>query len=369
MNPSGVLAKIQKVRTLMQQFSCDGILLRKRRNFSWLTDGKINSIVSTTEQGVADLLILEDQFFCITTRMELARLQEEELANFPGEWIVSEWYEGIENNITSLCRGKKIGVDGCWSDLGLPDGVDLSREIAGLAYVLTPSEIDRYRDLSQDVARAIEGTCREISTGMTEYEVQAQLAFKVLQLGINPQVLLVATDERILSYRHPIPTAKKLQRYAMLVICGERGGLVANATRFVHFGPLPSLLQENRIKLAQIDLAFNLATQAGVPITEVFAQGIQEYRRQGFAEDWRILHQGGPTGYATREFLAGPGSKGTVQLHQAFAWNPSIQGLKSEDTLLVTDRGPEFLTDTGEWAYLLVSQNGKVYKRPDILVR
>jgi hypothetical protein len=33
----------------------------------------------------------------------------------------------------------------------------------------------------------------------------------------------------------------------------------------------------------------------------------------------------------------------------AFAWNPTIQGAKSEDTVLVTENGFEVLTATGEW--------------------
>ncbi|MHB1653290.1 MAG: M24 family metallopeptidase [Desulfitobacteriaceae bacterium] len=366
---TAVQRKIAEVRSLLRQNNLDGILLRKRRSFSWLTNGKTNYIVNTTELGVADLLIFEDKIYCITTKMEFARIQEEELSGLGFEWVTPEWNEGHNGAIADFCGGKRIGTDGCPEAVPLTAGVDLSRKLAELAYVLGPEEIERYRWLSQSVARALESTCQEIEPGMTEFEIQTHLASKIMPLGINPQVLLVATDRRIYNYRHPIPTEKRLEKYAMLVLCGEKWGLVSNATRFVHFGSIPSELQKDKLKLAQIDLAFNLATRPGVLIKDVFQQGIETYHKMGHGDDWRYLHQGGPTGYASREFLATPDSEGKVQLHQAFAWNPSIQGIKSEDTILVTEKGPEFLTHTGEWEYMQIEKDGQTYYRPDILLR
>ena len=360
--------KIGTIRKLMLERDLDGVLLRKRRSFSWLTNGKSNYIVTNTELGVADLLILKDRVYCVTSKMEFARIQEEELTELECEWITPEWYEGHDGAISSLCQGKTIGMDVCPQTVPHTLGIDLSKELAELTYVLNTLEIERYRWLSRKVAQALESTCRRIEPGMTEFEIQALLSGKVASLGIQPQVLLVATDRRIYQYRHPIPTMKKLERYAMVVLCGEKWGLVANATRFVHFGALPEELQENRLKLAEIDLAFNLATRPGVPIKEVFRQGIEAYQQWGHAEDWRYLHQGGPTGYASREFLANLNSLGEVRCHQAFAWNPSLKGLKSEDTLLVTEQGPEFLTHTGEWKYIQLEKNGHSYYRPDILI-
>ncbi|CCQ98122.1 hypothetical protein CULT_80015 [[Clostridium] ultunense Esp] len=81
------------------------------------------------------------------------------------------------------------------------------------------------------------------------------------------------------------------------------------------------------------------------------------------------MHQGGATGYASREYFATPASEEVVHLHQAFAWNPAILGLKSEDTILVGEKENEVLTHTGSWVYLEMEQDGKRYLRPDILVR
>ncbi|PWK06592.1 M24 family metallopeptidase [Tumebacillus permanentifrigoris] len=362
--------RVEQVRTLMGAWELDGVLLRKRRSFAWLTGGRTNHIVNTSEHGVCDLLVLPDRVVCIVTQMEAARIRDEELAEMSIEWVVSEWYEGHAASIAKLCTGKSIGTDVEPESVeGLRDGVNLSSSLAELTYVLSEPQIDAYRWLAQRAARAVESLCQEIEPGMTEYEIQARLAAKVIKDGINPQVILIATDERIYNYRHPIPTGKVLRSYAMVVLCAERYGLVANVTRFVHFGALDRELEENRLKLAEIDLTMNLATSPGTPIRDIFFRGIEAYRAAGHGEDWRYLHQGGPTGYASREFLATPDCTGIVQVNQAFAWNPAIRGIKSEDTLLVRAEGNEFLTHTGAWKYIMMERQGQPYKRPDILVR
>lgn len=355
---------LERIDSFLDEKALDGVLLRTRRNFSWVTGGKDNHIENTTELGVADLLIFRDARYCITTKMESARLHDEELVGLGYEFVTPEWYEGTEAAILQLCKGKKVGSDVPFGNLP-----DVGSDLAPLRYCLTDKEIERYRWLSQKAAQAVETTCREIEPGWTEHEIAAHLAGKVLKDGINPAVLLVASDERIFKYRHPIPTDKRLDKYAMVVLCAEKWGLIGNVTRFVHFGPLPGELVENKQKLAQIDVAMNAATRPGVQIEDVFQAGIEMYEKGGHADDWRYLHQGGATGYAAREFFAMPGVAGTVQVNQAFAWNPAIRGIKSEDTILVKEAENEFLTHTGEWVYIEVEKDGATYLRPDILVR
>ncbi|WP_156920556.1 aminopeptidase P family N-terminal domain-containing protein [Thermicanus aegyptius] len=70
-NRSGMVAeRVRKLRKLMEQKKVDGILLRRRRNFSWLTVGGDNHILQTSEWGVVDLLIFTDRLIGLTTKME-----------------------------------------------------------------------------------------------------------------------------------------------------------------------------------------------------------------------------------------------------------------------------------------------------------
>ena len=51
-----------------------------------------------------------------------------------------------------------------------------------------------------------------------------------------------------------------------------------------------------------------------------------------------------------------------------FAWNPSITGMKSEDTTIVHTDGLEFIIVTREWPTLAVTVADRIWERPSILV-
>ena len=93
------------------------------------------------------------------------------------------------------------------------------------------------------------------------------------------------------------------------------------------------------------------------------------YARTGFAEEWKLHHQGGLIGYQGREYIAGPTDTHTVELNQAFAWNPSITGTKSEDTILVTEFGPEVMTASPDWPLQEIVVGDRALNRPDILLK
>jgi hypothetical protein len=107
-------------------------------------------------------------------------------------------------------------------------------------------------------------------------------------------------------------------------------------------------------------------TRPGQPVRDTFAAGIAAYDEHGFdADEWRKHHQGGPTGYLSRDHLAGPDCTESIEDAQAFAWNPSVPGLKVEDTVLATANGPEVLTVDPAWPGGVV--DGRL--RPMVLVR
>ncbi|MBX9976266.1 Xaa-Pro peptidase family protein [Cytobacillus firmus] len=361
-----MMQPINKIKKYLEQKGYDGILLRKRNNFSWLTEGRKNHIVLCEPNGVADWLIFKDKNFLITNKMEKRRMLEEECRNLSFEFdtLITEWYESSEGIINELTAGKHVVTDVPFRDWKMAD-----KDLSVIRSVLSGKEIENYRGVCQDTASILEQTCKELKQGMTELETCALLFRKALERDLNVQVALAAADERIFKYRHPIPTNKKLDKYIMIVICAERGGLVANATRFVHFGPLPPALIVNKEKLARIDAVMNANTVPGKRISSIIKEGIKQYGLAGFPEDWKLLHQGGLTGFSSREYLATPASTEVVMENQAYAWNPALPGVKSEDTILVLSNGIEFLTETKSWDYLEVKYGKTSYLRPDILVR
>jgi antitoxin VapB len=100
----------------------------------------------------------------------------------------------------------------------------------------------------------------------------------------------------------------------------------------------------------------------------VFQRAVTAYAEAGFADEWRLHHQGGTAGYEPREYLGLPGGAEVVIAGQAYAWNPSITGTKSEDTILVGEAGNEVLTTIEGWPMVAVElAGGEKWMRPAVL--
>jgi antitoxin VapB len=150
--------------------------------------------------------------------------------------------------------------------------------------------------------------------------------------------------------RHGLYGDYAIKREAMVVFCAHKWGLVANLTRMVHLGPLPDDRQRRHGELAAFDRRLMDATRPGMPLAGIFTDVIQPgYAALDEPNAWKDHHQGGSTGYTGRDQRVTPTTVGVVQEHQAFAWNPSVHGLKSEDTFVVLPDGYEVLTEDPTW--------------------
>jgi antitoxin VapB len=355
-------AKQDRIQALLAERRLDALLLQRVSSFAWATNGAASYVNSAATTGAATLLITPSGRHLITNNIEAPRLEKEErLAEQGWQFHVARWYEAPET-VAQLTKGLALGADG-----PVPGALDLSHDLARLRANLTPGEGERFRALGRLCAEAIDSAVRAVQPGQTEYEIAAHLGREAQRRGAQPIVNLIATDERVVAFRHPLPTGKKLERYAMLVLCGRRWGLVCSVTRLIHFGRLPDELRRKAEAVAQVDATFMAATQPGQMLGQVFGRATATYAECGFPDEWLWHHQGGPAGYEPREYLATPDSEDLVQAGQVYAWNPSIAGSKSEDTILVTSSGTEVLTAMDGWPVLPVTVGDKEYARPGIL--
>jgi len=263
---------------------------------------------------------------------------------------------------------RRVGKGKWKSDSGIAGSAKLGEDFTALTYQLTPYEIAQYRTLGKDCSEAMEVALENIEPGMTEHSVAGEICKTLWDFGVRPHLALAAADERAFTVRHPIPKNKKFKKHLMAVLCGKRGGLIVNITRMIHAGKkLPAELERKHAAVCAVDMALNTATTVGAPLNDVFAAGVNEYKKQGFENEWTFHHQGGPTGYQGRSYLGKPTEKRAVLLNQAYAWNPSIAGTKSEDTILVGKNGFEFLsTPSAEWPKIKVAVGGKTVERAGI---
>jgi Xaa-Pro dipeptidase len=364
-----IQAKQRRLAEFLGRHGLDGVLLQQRANFAWITGGRDNHIANNTEAGVAAILATPDERVCLANTIEAPRMEREELVKAGVDVASFPWYDRKRAvaKVTEVIAGRKVAADVDPLGIGLRP---LPPDFVELRWSLTADEVARYRVGARRAAAAMEMACRSIDFGDSEHEIAGTLDYHLHQAGLTPLVTLVASDERIERFRHPIPTAKTVEQYVMLVTCAEYRGLISCLTRFVSFGPVREPLRPKVQVIADIDAAVNLSTRPGRTLADLFRVLQKAYADHGQADQWKLHHQGGPTGYANREAVATPDNAATVRENQAFAWNPSIVGIKCEDTVLCTERGVEVLTAHSEdWPTVVGRFEGRELPRADVLVR
>jgi Xaa-Pro dipeptidase len=353
-----------RIREFLRVKDLKALLLKRQANFSWLTAGGLNLVGITTEMGAASLLVTETEKFVITNNIEAPRMAAEENLEAQGYEIRSyPWYE--EREAATVADIVGTGALGC--DVPFPKAVVLMEEISRLRYSLTADEVVRYRWLGEKVSAALESTMAATRRGEKESEVVGRLCHELWKDRIDPVTLMSAADERISRFRHSIPTEKKAERVLMVSVNARKGGLIVSLTRFIHFGKIPGELKERYAANVWIDCMFMAATRPGVPAAEVLRKGMEAYRAKGYPEEWKLHHQGGSIGYTGRDYRCHFQTPDIVQENQAFTWNPSLTGTKSEDTIVATAEGVEMITRPILYPTLKVKAGGIAFVRPDIL--
>lgn len=359
--------KLSRLYAMMDRESVQGLRISRVANFSWVTGGLgDNHIVITSEVGAVDLLLMRDGTrYAVASNSEMPRMMAEDLRGLGYEPCVFPWHDGArgEEIPQELAAGNALG-----SDLPREGYRHLESALVELRTPLTDNEIGKYRWLCWQTARAVEEVCRELMPGLTERQVEARASDALMSRGIRPTVLLIGTDRRIFQFRHAPPTDQaSLVDYGMVNVCARRWGLVAAVTRFVHFGPVPAELQARLQVAASVNARLQDATRAGVTSGELLEMARGFYAEGGYPEEWRQHHQGGAISYGERDWVLSLGGLQKVVDRQAFAYNPTVQGAKVEDTALLLDGNMESLTRTGEWPEVVTEAGGRAYDSPAIL--
>jgi len=358
--------KERRVRAFLQERGLGALLLKRQANFSWLTGGGLNLVGIATEVGAVSLLVTGDAKYAVTNNIEAPRMIDEEKLESQGFTVLSfPWHEEREAAIVR----EKAGEGALASDVPFPGAAVMTEDIARLRYSLTPGERERYRWLGEKVSLALEQTLIDAQRGEKESAVVGRLCNALWADRIDPITLMSAADERAFRFRHPIPTEKPIDRYLMVSVNARKWGLIVSLTRFVHFGALPAELGKKYEDNVFIDCTFMAATRPGVPAKEVLQKGIDAYLAKGYPEEWKLHHQGGSIGYTGRDYRANFQTADVIREHQAFTWNPSLTGTKSEDTILAASRGPEPITRPIRYPTVTMEVGGIHFVRPDILVK
>jgi len=361
-----VLAKLASVRHWAGERDIDAVLIGSQAGFAWITGGGHSHISIGEPGGVASVLVTADRAYVLTSNIELRRLFDEEVPGLPLEGVEWPWHERDRADliVAELCDPARSV-----SDLGQFGLAQAEPGLAGLRFTLLPVEVERFRSLGRDAAEAVESACVSARPGDSELDVAARVADEAMRRNILALVNLVAVDDRIAAYRHPLPTERRLERTMLVALTGRRHGLHASLTRMTTFGRPDGELAARYGAVLRLDARYLVESRPEATLGEVMSAAAEQYAAEGFPDEWRLHHQGGLTGYAGREVFATPGEGHRLEVGQALAWNPSITRVKSEDSVIIGEDGVEVLTSTEGWPRVAVDLPGGTASRPGLLIR
>ena len=158
------------------------------------------------------------------------------------------------------------------------------------------------------------------------------MAASLERCGADAPVLIVGGDDRVRRYRHPMAVGAPVRQLVMAVVVARRAGLHAAATRFACAGPLPPDLRALRARVGRIERDVLAASRPASSYGQALSALDAGYAREGAAGGWAGHYQGGPIGFAQREFEIAPCQHDSrwyptrIETGHAIAWNPSLPG-------------------------------------------
>jgi Xaa-Pro dipeptidase len=203
-----VRVKLDALRAWLEERDLSAALLGSQANFAWITAGGHSHVSVGESGGVASILVTLEGAYLVTTNIELRRILDEELFGLPFEAVDYAWHRPEQRGVI-VARLCDAGRAVC--DLEGESMAQAAGELAKLRYVMLPPEVERYRALGKDAAEAVESACRSAESGDSELDVASQVAYECTRRNILPLVNLVAADERIARYRHPIPSGNQMR--------------------------------------------------------------------------------------------------------------------------------------------------------------
>jgi Xaa-Pro dipeptidase len=356
--------KMQRLSSLMRDKGYAGVLLTRVSNFAWITGGVgDNQIGWGSEIGAASILVLCDgRKFVIAAHSEIPRLMSEGLAELGYEAVELKWFENDSQFFKRLKLDAPVASDVARDGFATVD-------IAPLRYQLTETEVKKFRWIGRQATAAVIEVAKQVKPGMMEREMETLASDALMRRGLRPTVLLMGSDERLFKFRHALPSdTKAVEKYAMVNICAKKWGLVISVTRLVHFGPLSEELRKRYAAVATVNARYFASLKPGTRADQILENAKGWYAELGYPGEWEFHHQGGPCGYGERDYLLAEDSTQSVVDRQAFALNPTVQGAKAEDTVIVFKDHVENITETSDWPAIPVKVNGVIYNSPDVLI-
>lgn len=302
-----------------------------------------------------------------------------------GEWFFTDPRYGEEASATitcnvQVCKGplikaaaglakrkklKKIGIETSWLHLGeynefkeaLGAGVELqpvASLVEDLRAVKSPEEIAKIRHSVRVNSEAFSRTLNRIKPGVRENEIAAEIDFQMRVLGAERNAfdsIVAAGPRSALPHAHPTKHPLGEKELVLIDIGAMVDGYASDMTRVAYIGTPPKRIREIYKAVAEAQLAALDAVRSGVPVYKVDAAARQVLKGHGLDKEFvhstghglgLEIHEAPKIGKKEKTRL----QAGMVITIEPGAYITGFAGVRIEDTVLVTERGCQILTQT-----------------------
>lgn len=346
--------KHERLMQTVRSLGADAVLLSTPASLSWYLAGA-RTHVSLAGPPIVRVLVHADGYDIATSVSEADRLALEELPELGRARLHALPWQASLDDLAAW-----FDTSGGTVVLHEPQ---LEPQLRALRTSLCASEIQRYRQLCVDTAKAFTDVLGQARPEDSELLTASRLSSICAAQGGEVLVALVSGESRA-AHRHPLPTAASLGRRAMAVLCVRRHGLIANVTRWVRFGPPLPGEEQGDADILSVEADILAGIRLGSTLGSLLPLLQQAYPKRGFAtNEWSNHHQGGIAGYNGRDPRLTPGAADLFQDNQAVAFNPSAlrNGVahKVEDTMILVREGQdlriEVLSVDPRWPSVVVN--------------
>lgn len=354
--------KHRRVAEFLREHRYDALLLQSPANFAWCTSGAEN--VRGGSQLVAALFITPEARVVVTNNVDAVHLFETDLAGLGFQLKQRAWHESRKLLVEDICRGRIVAAD-----TAFPGTRDVSPFLLGMRLPVSALETARLRELGRRLVHSVEATARQCRPGQRECELAGEVSHRLMKRRIQPVRIQVLGDGRGERFRNWSYGNEPVNHYATIAAVGSWHGLHLCAARTFSFGQPPQKLVD-----AHNDTALVLATgmafsQHEWELCEVWKRVKRIYEKFDLAGEWQLARQAEVTGYNVGEVVLVPKSNYVLSAGMPMCWHPSVGPAMACESILIGERGYEWLTPLEHWPKLVVRVKGRDIDCAGILVR
>lgn len=340
--------KLMRIRSYLSGHDYTGMILARQDNFNWITGGGDSRVIIPEEKGAAAIVVTETAVYLISQVMDGRRIMDEEMDGLQAEYIPLHWYEeSILEKAASLAGDRPVSDT---SEAGIPQMEKQLADIYELHFPLLEDEVRGLKELGAASDTILRRVAEEIRPGMTDRDAEAMLLYEYAKQGIQCDVLLVGTDERIFKYRHPAPVGRTLGTYLLLHSAVRKRGLHCNVSRTLYFGNrLPGYIEKAYRAVCQVEAYCMSCSAEGVRWTEILEGQKKLLKELGFEDHWKGHYPGGRTGYFVCQPDLSLNPDKRLRNNEAYDWFITVEGAKAEELAVNHNGVLKVFSHNGLW--------------------